>query len=356
MANTLRPVPRHRAQIAKAHLGLPAEPVRAGLSDKRTDYSPLRPMASQAGAEQALPRRPVSLSTMWAVGRFERMVDFVRAAHRLGFAAIELNHQVTPAMLAEFIDLYQGGEVRISSVHDPCPRPDGLTGAPQLSSPDGQQRRQAVDLARRTLDLAARLGATAVIVHAGRVDIDLTLERRLRALFPARHERPAPYRAALREMEAARAARRQPYYDAALRSLLAIQDHARALGLRVALENRYHYYEIPLADELARLLDSLDGAVVGYWHDTGHAQVQANVGYGRQEDWLARFGARLVGIHLHDVEGMQDHLAARGGDVDFAAVRRFVPDGALRVCEFAYFNEPDQVAAAVATLHQIGYF
>ncbi len=299
---------------------------------------------------------PASLSTMWAIGRFARMADFVRAAHRFGFAAVELNHQVTSEMLAEFVALYERGAVRISSVHDPCPRPDGLGSAPQLSSTDEAKRRRAVDLARRTLDLAQRVGARAVIIHAGRVDVDLALERRLRELFPRRREQPATYREALRQMAEARESLRGPHSEAALRSLLAIQDHARALGLHIGLENRYHYYELPLADELARLLDILDPAVVGYWHDTGHAQVLADVGYGRQEDWLTRFGARLVGIHLHEVDGLQDHLAVRGRGVDFAAIRRYVPDDAIRVCEFAYFNEPGEVAAAVAYLSRLRYF
>ena len=301
--------------------------------------------------------RRVSLSTMWAVARFAHMGDFVRAAKGMGFSDVELNHQVTPPLLAQLVSQYNRGEVTVSSVHDPCPSPPkGLAGSPQLSSLDESERCTAVDLAKRTLALAADVGAKAVIIHAGRVEVDRRLERRLRDLWPQREGKADEYAESLSRLRLERQQRAAPHLDAALRSLKEIEVTARGLGLRIGLENRYHYYEIPWVDEVAWLLDRLDSRVVGYWHDTGHAQVLANQGFAPQEDWLIRYGARMVGVHLHDVDGLQDHLATRGWDVDFAAIRPYIPEEAIRVCEFAPFNEPRQVGAGFIYLRDLGYF
>jgi sugar phosphate isomerase/epimerase len=110
-----------------------------------------------------------------------------------------------------------------------------------------------------------------------------------------------------------------------------------------------------LPDELEDLLGLDCGEVVGYWHDVGHAQVLQNLGFGMHEEWLRRFAGRIVGVHLHDVVGVTDHLAIGLGKLDWDMVARYLPAGALRTCEFQPVNSPAEVAAALKWLTEKQY-
>lgn len=134
------------------------------------------------------------------------------------------------------------------------------------------------------------------------------------------------------------------------RSLMELAEHAAQNGIRLGLENRYHYPEIPLPDELEELLELGCGEVVGYWHDTGHAQVLQHLGFATHEEWLRRFGDQAIGVHLHDVIALKDHLPAGVGLVDWDMVAGNLPPGALRTCEFQSFNSRQEVVAGLRWL------
>jgi len=60
----------------------------------------------------------VSLSTMWAQGRFQRLGEFVAAVRRMGFGGIEVNYTVDPRGLEE---LLADGDGAYPSFHSPVP-------------------------------------------------------------------------------------------------------------------------------------------------------------------------------------------------------------------------------------------
>jgi sugar phosphate isomerase/epimerase len=291
----------------------------------------------------------IALSTMWAVGRFSSLADFFEAGKGLGFARFELNHAIDSAML-EGLSL----DGRITGVHEPCPADISTLELKRrgwlISAPDEESRRQGVLAMRRSIDLAHRLGAQAVVVHPGQVDIDPALEAALVALYKAGKLGQPEYVRAHERLVAARAAQAGINLSPVRRSLLELAEHAARRGIRLGLENRFHYHEIPLPDELDDLLDLGLGEVVGYWHDVGHAQVQEHLGFGTHEGWLRRFARKMVGVHLHDVAGVKDHLAAGLGQVDWGMVGRYLPRGALRTCEFHSSNSLEQVAAGLRWL------
>ena len=65
----------------------------------------------------------------------------------------------------------------------------------------------------------------------------------------------------------------------------------RERGVALGLENRLHHHEIPLPDEALALLAEYPPELVGYWHDVGHAEVQARLGYVDKRVWLMALGA-----------------------------------------------------------------
>lgn len=294
----------------------------------------------------------VALSTMWAIGQFPTLAEFFAAGAELGFARFELNHGINSAMLD---GLSLAGS--IASLHEPCPAdiPLGVLKERNwlVSAEDEQDRRRGVAAVQRSIDLAGALGVRVIIVHPGRVDIDPAYESTLLRLYHAGQAGRPEYVEARQRLAAARAAQATANMRSVRRSLLELADYASARGVRLALENRYHYPEIPLPDELEDLL-SLDGGVIGYWHDVGHAQVLQELGYGTHEEWLGRFAGRMMGVHLHDVRGIQDHLAAGLGTMDWDLVARYLPAGALRTCEFKPANSRHELRTALTWLADRG--
>ena len=298
---------------------------------------------------------------MWAVGRFDNAAAFVAAAHRLGCAHVEANHQVSPAMFADLVALSRQHPGLVSSVHDTCPAVMELREMTRqgwlLSSPDPERRASAVRIARQTIASAQAVGARAVVLHIGRVHGPGQLDKQLRARYDGDGLWVASETAALRqELIRERARLREPHLEAVTASLLELAPDARAAGVRLGLENRYYYPELPAWDEVGILLDRLPADVFGYWHDAGHAQNLETLGFGRHEDWLRAYGPRCIGLHLHDCAGLHDHLPPGRGAIDFAMIRRHVPATAIRVIEVSNTHSEADVAAGVRHLAHLGLY
>ena len=297
---------------------------------------------------------------MWGIPRFPTLAGFFAAATALGFDRFELNHAVDSPLL-DAVDL---NDICITSVHEPCPS-DVSTAALKrskwfISSLDEDRRRHGVHAVKRSIELAARLGVKAVIVHPGEVEGLENLDNTQRHLFRQGQVGQPEYEAVRVRLIQERAARAPEHMRSVRRSLLELAEYAWLLGVRLGLENRYHYYSIPQLDELEELLTMGLGDTVAYWHDVGHAQVLQDLGFAQHEEWLRRFSSRIVGVHLHDLVGILDHQAAgRGryctppggrGTMDWGLVARYIPAAALRTCEFQPDNTPAQVAAGLRVL------
>ena len=295
-----------------------------------------------------------SLSTMWAIGRFRELGTFFAAGQQLGFQAFELNHQVDSRML-EGLDL---GRYRISGVHEPCPAdlPVATLKARDwlVSSDDEDNRKQAVRIARRSIDLAQALGAPIVVLHAGRVDVDPEHERALWNLYEAGQAGTPRYHDMKAGLVTARALVAEQNLAAAIQSVAELAQYANGLGIRLGLENRYHYLDIPLPDELDSLLEAAGHGPNGFLYDVGHAQALHNLGFVEHEEWLQRLASRLIGLHLHDIRGLVDHGAAGRGEVDWDMVARYLPRDAVRTVEVHASNTPEQIAVSLQFLADKG--
>ncbi|MCU0487137.1 MAG: HAD-IA family hydrolase [Anaerolineales bacterium] len=279
------------------------------------DYFPRRPARKHTPRQGEPEAWNVSLSTMWARRNFPNLGDFFQAARRMGYAHIELNHQVDSAMLAGIeMDAF-----RFSSIHEPCPADistETLKARDWLISADDEdKRRQGVLSIQHSIDLACTLGVGVIVVHSGNAQADLSQENRLRTL-----------------------------YDAGL------SGYAGRCGIRLGLENRYHYMDIPSPDELEQLLELADPDRLGFIYDVGHAQAMDHLGFYPHEAWLRRYAPRMLGAHLHDVIGVTDHYAPGLGEIDFAHIAPYLPSTAFRTLELHPKNTPEQVHAGLRFL------
>jgi sugar phosphate isomerase/epimerase len=102
------------------------------------------------------------------------------------------------------------------------------------------------------------------------------------------------------------------------------------------------------------LLSPYDNSVAGFWYDVGHCEIQSRLGMIDHAEWAPAVGERIIGSHLHDVNGIVDHRAPGNGTLDWDLVRSNLPDGALRVLEIDQHEPDESVARAGEFLRERG--
>jgi sugar phosphate isomerase/epimerase len=300
------------------------------------------------------PTWDASLSSMWAINNFPGLNDFCMASRRMGFSMVELNHQVDSHML----DGIERSQYRFSSLHAPCPADISEAELKArdwlVSSLEEDNRIQGVRAITRTIDLAQELGARDVIVHCGNVNMSFSPENELRQLFVQGQMDSPRFQELRHRILVERAARAPAHLEAVRRSLVELAEYSSRLGVRLGLENRYHLYNIPIPDEMAWLLEALNPDVTGFWYDVGHAQALDRLGIFPHETWLERFNHRLIGVHFHDVRGIDDHYAPGLGEVDWSLPARYLPQGIIRTLEVKPHNTPREVISGITRLVEAG--
>jgi sugar phosphate isomerase/epimerase len=295
-----------------------------------------------------------ALSTMWAITNFPDLNEFFKVAESLGVTKIELNHQVDSRMLSSVNwDHYQ-----LSSIHEPCPADvstkDLVNRDWVISSTDEDCRKQGVQAVINSIQLAAKRGAPVVVVHCGNVTADTGFESKLRGLFKKGETQSADYQKYKLEITQARSAKSVPRLKAVKRSLVELLEIAATHRIKLGLENRYHYMDIPLIDEMEGLLELAGPSQLGFIYDVGHAQALDRLGFIAHEEWLKRYAPRMFGCHLHDVIGLTDHLAPGLGEIDFRMIASYLPVDAFRTLELLPGNTLAQVKHGVSHLVDAG--
>jgi len=305
-------------------------------------------------SEADSPIYDASLSTMWARSKFSVLSDFFLAAGRLGFPKIELNHQIDSGMLSS-VDL---GQYTFSSVHEPCPADISMETLKardwMISSLDEDCRQQGLTAIKRSIELAGTLSVRTLVVHSGQVSLDMFLENKLRHLFQTGLTETTEYQEIKGLLIEKRLKLSGPCLEAVGKSLKELVEYASRNGVRLGLENRYHYFDIPTQDEMAALLALAGPDQLGFIYDVGHATAMDRLGFFPNEMWLKRFGGRIFGAHLHDVIGISDHYAPGLGDVDFRMVAGYLPKDSFRTMEVMSFNTPEQIKTGLKILVDTG--
>jgi sugar phosphate isomerase/epimerase len=291
---------------------------------------------------------------MWAQDRFEHVAAFLAEARNCGFTHIEAHSSLSLQMLNELLE----APISISSIHSPCPTflsPKGIPiASPLLSSILENKRREAIDSAKKTIDIASRVGAKAVIVHMGEVSVNAELEKTLHRRYNEGLFGSEIYMRVKEQLISERASKAPLYLEKARESLDELSKYSKAQGITLGLENRFHYYEIPSINEMENLLNGVKGNSVGYWHDVGHAEVQQHLGFTPHEKWLQRFSNRMIGIHLHDVIGLSDHRVPGKGNINWSLITKYLPQSAIRTCEINHCNWKELIQGILPFLQRIG--
>jgi sugar phosphate isomerase/epimerase len=127
-----------------------------------------------------------------------------------------------------------------------------------------------------------------------------------------------------------------------------IVDYAESKNIKLALEGRRGYEEIPTERELPSLLKEMNSSRLGYWHDFGHSQIKENLGFLDHAEWLGAIAPHAFGCHVQDcIWPAQDHQPPFTGDVDLEKLVPLLPANCLFVWEMHPHKTADQIRRSV---------
>jgi len=290
----------------------------------------------------------ISFSTCWNSGRHtagDEMLREIKA--ELDFDSIELGHGIRLSLMPGIQKMFDSGQVRFSSLHNFCPLPvEVMVASPdcyEFSAVSPEERDRAVRQTLQTIDFAERLGAPFVVLHLGQVKMHPITDRLIMMTKAGKHLSRGYVRAKLKAVETRE--RRSPIHLQRVKDCLRrIVEHAASKNVRIALESRRGYEEIPSERELPGLLDELNSGQVGYWHDFGHSQIKENLGFIDHAEWLGTVGSRAFGCHVQDcVWPARDHEAPFTGGIDFDKLVPLLPTN----CLFVWEMSPNKTADAI---------
>ena len=145
------------------------------------------------------------------------------------------------------------------------------------------------------------------------------------------------------------------YFNILLKTLDEVIEYAGKSQIRLGMENRFFYNEIPVIEEAVKIFEKFGNSPLGYWHDTGHAEIMARIGFVEsQKVYLETLGRHLVGFHLHDLVKFKDHYAPGSGDMDFTFLENYMTDSVLKIIEAHPHSQEKEVKAAAGFLKKAG--
>ena len=283
----------------------------------------------------------------------------------LGFTHVELSHGIRITLVPGIIRAVQEGVVQISSTHYFCPLPTGVTqAAPNLFEPsalESAEHEQWLRHTKRSIDFAVQVGARVLVCHLGRVSFFwFNPAQKLRAYLREHSDAgrtlgDKSYHALLAKSLARLRRRMPPYWARMKQSVAAVSDYAQQKGVKLGFENREKFEELPLDGDYAEFLAEFPAeAPVGYWHDTGHADIKEGMGLLEHRAHLEKLSSRTIGWHLHDVSADgKDHQPVGAGRIDFKMVSGFWRPEHLLTLELSPRVTVDDVKASKARIEAL---
>lgn len=251
----------------------------------------------------------------------------------MGFEYAELSHGTRIVLVPGILKAVEEGLIKISSTHNFCPLPTGINhSAPNLFEPSArsaEEHDQWLRHTKRSIEFTAQLGAKVMVTHLGSVHFFWRNPMRKVSRYLAGDSKINPatdetYRKMLTKAGDKLRTRMPPYWEQVKSSLDEVKALANEKGVMLGCENREKFQELPVDDDFPSFFEGLgEGTHCGYWHDTGHAELKAEMGLLNHREHLEKNVDRLLGFHLHDVAEGDDHQPVGYGQIDFKMISEF---------------------------------
>jgi sugar phosphate isomerase/epimerase len=336
-------------------------------------------------------------STCWNIRRAEDVKTALAEIQSLGFDTIELNG-LSEEQVREILEFDRIlNEVKVVSIHNPCPKPKEELDRPifndnyfreniDLVSKDPALRERSILSTKNTIDLAQALGAEVVILHLGIVEVGY-VPGQVRRWVIKHGLGTEEYFVRLNPLLEKRREKREDFWPELIDSLEILEEYASAKGVKLGLENRSVFLQIPNLEELKFIFNQFGpNSSLGYWHDIGHAQLQDYLLIQSHEKLLQELRPWLLGIHIHDARItppnplqeinvmelgqeeyvsylesgqlsplVKDHLAPSFGQVDYAMISKYLEPDTLRVLELRPSVIRDNILQGTTFLQEINF-
>ncbi len=300
----------------------------------------------------------IALSTSWKSSGCRDGDALVQAVADAGCGAIELEYRIEAPVFHQMVPALKRSGIRVVSIHNYFPTPSKIPhskgGADLflLSHPEKEERLEAIKWSTKTVEHANDMEAAAVVLHCGRVEMAHEMEK-FRNYFNTGRIDSEEARTFIARKLQERDRIKAHHMDSLLFSIDRLIHIAEKQNVILGLENRYHYHELPGPDDFEILFSEFRGGPLGYWHDAGHAHANERLGITPGGEMLKRYADHLVGIHLHDAAGLDDHLAPGKGEVDFEAFRPFLERDIPAVVELKPGTPDSEVSEGFRFVRQL---
>ena len=279
----------------------------------------------------------LAYSTCWLSHRYDDGYLLAKEMKWHDIRLLEISHGTKVSLLPGIFKAYEEGLVNICGVHNFCPSPvDIMIDAPdafEFTSHRENERQRAIRLSKDSIDTCEKFGGEYLVVHCGTAPIK-SYSKELEAMALAGEIHSRQYVKLKHEFIQKRREIAPIYLQRVRDALDIILPHAEEKRVKIALESRSHYEQVPTEEEMLQLLDEYDSPWLGYWHDFGHVQRKANLGLLDHHQWLKSVHKRLIGCHLHDtIWPHKDHHIPFHGSIDYDALMPFVPQSVPLVWE-----------------------
>jgi hypothetical protein len=270
--------------------------------------------------------------------------QFHERARTLGAEGVALDASLPESWVAAWAaeTRVASGSLPVVALEAPCPRPASAR-APRLGTADRDERAAALEATRKTLRLAHELGAPAVILRLGALEIGSAWAKVVRDFARVQLERAHVERLVQDRMKASARA-----LDLARYGLEPLFDTAAQAGVTLALANRARWFEIPDAAELGVLLEDFRGAPLATWYDAAAGHARGVLGFDRATEWLALHGKHAAGAFLGDACGLRGGLPWGRGEVDTGNVESSIPEDVSHVVHVTSDATDEELAASLA--------
>jgi sugar phosphate isomerase/epimerase len=296
----------------------------------------------------------LAFSSCWNNSRHTDGEAMIQEILNLGFPNIELSHGMTVAKIPGIRKEFAAGMFACSGVHNYFPSPvEVMIDAPdayEYTSHRPFDRKRAMEMTLKSLELAAEFKAHYLVLHMGSAPISSAkFTKPLTKMVAAGEQREPSYIKAKIKFIKKREKLAPLYYHRAIEALEELAPKAEEYGVKLAIESRSRFEDMPNEREMVRLQEHFkDNPWVGYWHDFGHVQLKHNLGLLDHNEWLETISLHIIGGHVHDVQWpARDHRTPFTGSLDYSQLLPFFPPGCPLIWELSPTREADEIKSSL---------